>query len=217
MSKNLVEEVIRVLEEEYFNPFSILIVEECFFNLSSGIPVNNLLDDEILQTEELGKKLALAFATKRLVENGGKKFHEVLPKTKLPSLKNTARSVTVQKNNKQRIVQVNRDILSWLIHLSAGRRLVANYEMAMEYPLSPMPLSIATTEGGRRQTAKRKLLEFVTATLTTPLNSPKLVTSVDPGKSSTLIIDFIAAIRTIAKIPETYRQLTKVVSTMQYI
>ena len=80
-----------------------------------------------------------------------------------------------------------------------------------------MPLSIATTEGGRRQTAKRKLLEIVTATLRTPLNSPKLVTSVDPGKSSTLIIDFIAAIRTIAKIPETYRQLTKVVSTMQYI
>ena len=132
MSKNLVEEVIRVLEEEYFNPFSVLIVEECFFNLSSGIPVNNLLDDEILQTEELGKKLALAFATKRLVENGGKKFHEVLPKTKLPSFKNTARSVTIQKNNKQRIVQVNRDILSWLIHLSAGRRLVANYEMAMD-------------------------------------------------------------------------------------
>ena len=47
--------------------------------LSSGISVN-FLDAEILQTEELGKKLALIFATKWLVENGAKKFHEALPK-----------------------------------------------------------------------------------------------------------------------------------------
>ena len=58
--------------------------------LSSGIPVNNILADETLQNEELGKK-------KSLVENGAKKFHE--------AFKNTAKSETVQKNNKQRIGQ----------------------------------------------------------------------------------------------------------------
>ena len=81
-SKNLVDEVIRALDEEYFNPFSVLVVDERFFNLSSGIPVNNLLADEVLQAEVLGKKLALAFATKRLVENGARRFLEALPKTK---------------------------------------------------------------------------------------------------------------------------------------
>lgn len=121
--------MIRPLEEEYFNPSSVLVVEEFFFNLSSGIPFNKLLADKILHTEDIGKKLALAFATKRLVENRAKKFHNALPKTKLPSFKNTARSVTVQNNNKQRIVEVSRDILSWLINLSAGSRLVAIYEM----------------------------------------------------------------------------------------
>ena len=80
--KNLVVEVIRALEKEYFNPFSVLVVDERFFNLSSGIPVNNLLADEVLQAEVLGKNLALAFATKRLLENGARRFLEALPKTK---------------------------------------------------------------------------------------------------------------------------------------
>lgn len=83
-----------VFEEEYINPFHILVDEEYFFNLNSGIPVNNLQADKILLTEELGKNFALAFATVTLVENGAK-FHEALPKTKLPSFENPAKSVTV--------------------------------------------------------------------------------------------------------------------------
>ena len=117
------------------------------FNLSSRIPFNNLLVNKILQTEELGKNLALAFATGRLVENGAKKFHEVLPKTKkLSSFKYTAKSLTVQKNNRQCIMEVNKDILSWLINLSARSGLVVNYKKSMEYLILPVPLSIATTE-----------------------------------------------------------------------
>ena len=42
--------------------------------------------------------------------------------------------------------------------------------------------------------------------MTTPPNSPKFVISVYPNKSSTLIIDLIAAIRAMKKILEAYRQ-----------
>ena len=63
-----------------------------------------------------------------------------------PSFKNTARSVTVQKNNKQRIVEVNRDFLNLLINLSAGSGLVAIYKMVTEYSLSPVLLNIPTTD-----------------------------------------------------------------------
>ena len=80
-----------------------------FFHLNFEISVNNLLADEIVQTEELGKKITLVFAMERLVENGANKFHEVLPKTKLPTFKKIGKSVLVQKNNKQHIVGVNRD------------------------------------------------------------------------------------------------------------
>ena len=84
----------------------------------------------------------------RLVGNGAK-FHEVLPKTKLPSFKKIAKSVIVRKNIKQHIVGVNRDILSWLVNLSASSGLVVNYEKAMEHQLSPVSLPIVTTERSR--------------------------------------------------------------------
>ena len=35
MSKKLVEEVIRALEEGYINPFSVLVDEECCFSIPS--------------------------------------------------------------------------------------------------------------------------------------------------------------------------------------
>lgn len=55
----------------------------------------------------------------------------------------------MQKNNKQRIVEVNRDILSWLVNLSGSSELAINYEKTME---DLLPIIIAATEGGRCQT-----------------------------------------------------------------
>ena len=59
MSKKLVAKMIRAFEEEYINSFNVLLDEESLFNLSCAIPVKNLLADEILQIEELGKHLHL--------------------------------------------------------------------------------------------------------------------------------------------------------------
>ena len=134
------------------------MAEDCLFNLSYGIPVNDQLADKILNTKKLGKELAMKFATERLMLNGKKKFREALPKTKFEVFKMTAKSTKVEKNNKQRTTEVNRDILSWLVNLSVSIGMMINYKKAMEYPLSTIPLSIATAEGGRRTTSKSKLL-----------------------------------------------------------
>ena len=80
---------------------------------------------------------------------------------------------------------------------------------AMEYPLSPVPLSIAAAEGGRRTTSNIKLLDIINATVTVPPNSPKSVISLDTTKPFTLIFDLIPAIRGMTKIPEIYKQLAK--------
>ena len=85
--------------------------------------------------------------------------------------------------------------------------MVINYEKVMEYPLSPVLLSTATAEGGTRRISKSKLLDIINAILTVPPNNPKLVISIDTTKPSALIVDLIAAIRVMTKIPETYKQL----------
>ena len=46
------------------------MAEDYLFNLSSGIPVNDQLVDEILNTGKLGKERAMKFATERLMVNG---------------------------------------------------------------------------------------------------------------------------------------------------
>ena len=108
ISEKHVTEIIRVLEEEYINPFSVLVAEDCLFNLSSGINVNDQLADEILNTNKLGKELAMKFATERLMINEKKKFCETLPKTKFTAFKMTAKSTKVEKHNKQHAAKVNR-------------------------------------------------------------------------------------------------------------
>ena len=74
ISEKLVAEVIRFLEEKYINPFSVLVAEDCLFNLISGIPINDQL-------------AAMKFATETFMVNGKKKFHEVLPKTRFAAFK----------------------------------------------------------------------------------------------------------------------------------
>ena len=53
----------------------------------------------------------------------------------------------VEKNNKQFTIEVNRDILSWLVNLSVISGMLINYKKAME---SSVLLSIATAERGSR-------------------------------------------------------------------
>ena len=52
--------------------------------------------------------------------------------------------------------------------------MVINHKKAIEYPLSPVPLSITTAEGGICTTSKSKLLDITNATLTVPPNSPNI-------------------------------------------
>ena len=41
ISEKHIAEVIRVLEEEHINPFSVLVAEDCLFNLNSGCSTKN--------------------------------------------------------------------------------------------------------------------------------------------------------------------------------
>ena len=113
----------------------------------------------------------------------------------------TAKSTKVEKNNKQRTIEVNRDISSRLVNLSVSSAMVINYKKAMEYSLSPVLLSIATSKGGTRTTSKSMLLDIINATLTVPPNNTKVVISIDTMKPSIIIVDLIAAIRSMTKIP----------------
>ena len=105
-------------------------------------------------------------------------------------------------------VAVNRDILGLLVRLSLSSGQAVDFEKALQYPLSPIPLSLATPDGERCETVKSKLLEIILSASQSPPKCPKSIIRIDQLKPSALIIDLIAAIRTMTELPETYYEFT---------
>ena len=206
-SEKMVTKVIEVLQEEYINPFSLLVDKEQLYNLSSGVPVSADLADEILNTRSIGMDISEKFTTERLLESGTKKFHDPLPRNKIRAFKNISKTLVLKKCHKERAIEVNRDILGLLVRLSVTSGLPVDFNKALEFPLSPIPLSIATPDRERRETAKSKLMEIIINTCRRPPQSPKLVLMMNRQKPSALVVDLIAAIRTMVEIPDTYNEL----------
>ena len=79
-SEKMVTCVIEVLSE-YLNPFSVSL-DENLYNLSSGVPVEDELANEIC-TEQKGSKIYGCFANEILLASGTKNFHDPLPRNSL--------------------------------------------------------------------------------------------------------------------------------------
>ena len=104
-------------------------------------------------------------------------------------------------------VEANRDMLGPVLALSAKSGRVINFEYALEYPLCAVPLSLANPDGSRGVTAKSTLLKIIEERCRDPLQHPG---DSQPSKQSVAvyIIDYMACIRILKEIPETYERLT---------
>ena len=75
-------------------------------------------------------------------------------------------TVSVEKDKKLKSVEVNQNILGLLLSASAKSGQVIDFAKALEYPLGPVPLSLANPDGSRRVTSKSKLLKVILNTAT---------------------------------------------------
>ena len=67
--EKIVAETVRVLEEEYLNPFGVTLDESCLYNLSSSEALPADIADDITKCYSKGLELMYVF-TGRLLENG---------------------------------------------------------------------------------------------------------------------------------------------------
>ena len=110
----------------------------------------------------------------------------------------------IKKNNRERTVEVNRNVLGLLVRLSLCSGQPVGFENALRYPLSPMPLSIATPDGERHEATKSKLMDVILKKTRNPPKPPKSVIAIKKQKPSALVVDLIAVIRTMTELPQTY-------------
>ena len=73
---------------------------------------------------------------------------------KKSSVRKLQQKVTVKKNGKEKIIEVNREIIGTLLALSGKHDKLINFETTSQYCLCPGPLSLAQPDGTRRETMK---------------------------------------------------------------
>ena len=198
-SEKMVTCVIDVLSEEYLNPFGVSL-DENLYNLSSSVPVEDELAKKILCTEQKGSEIYGCLANERLLAGGTKNFYDPLPRNKVYSLKSKSKKILIKKNNRERTAEVNRNVPGATFFM---QWTTCCFENALRYPLSPIPLSMATPDGERHEATKNKLMDVILKTRNPP-KPPKSVIAIKKQKPSTLVVDLIIVIRTKTELLQTY-------------
>ena len=176
------------------------------YNLSSGVPVNKDLADNILKIKQTGKELLETFVDKVLLKKEVK-FHDSIKRQNLFLFESSLNTKKITRNNITKTIEVNRNILGKLIALSAKSGKPINFPHALMHPLCTIPLSVANADGSKRTTAKSKLLDEITKNTQSNLNHQK---ENQPAKNSVsaFVVDLMAGIRQLTGIPETYEDFT---------
>ena len=174
--------------------------------MSSQIAAGEDVIEEITSTDSSGKDDYQTFCKDRL-ESKKVSFHDPISRKKLTLFSSTGQTVSVEKDKKLKSAEVNRNILGLLLSASAKSGQVIDFAKALEYPLGPVPLSLANPDGSCRVTSKSKLLKVILKHCNSQILHPR--DSQPPRQVvSAVVIDMMACLRTMTQIPETYEKLT---------
>ena len=188
---------MRVLTKEYINPFDVTIEKNDLLNLSSGIPLQG---DEVWKSDEIGQKIYEIFFKEQIQENS-KPFNDPIRKSKLETFNNVEKA-KVTRNGKTGVIEINRKAIGKLLAISLKFEQKIDFEVALTYPLTIVPLSLSNPDNSQRVTPKSKLMEVF-------LQYQEENDAVVEIDAKIFVVDFIAQIRVITKkIPETCEQLS---------
>ena len=204
MSEEAVSKVVDVIEEEYENPFGVLINKDKLVNISSGLPLDDDSADTLLSMVKTGEAKAEEFRKKRLILKEVP-FHDAIKKNGYKTFRNIfCKTQVKKKDGNLKVAEVNRNILGTLNSYSIKTGRAVDFEKALSYPLSPVPLSISNPDGSRRSTAKSKLKDILLQFRETTVNEEP-----DLSQDSAILVDMIALINTINETASTYAEFAK--------
>ena len=117
----------------------------------------------------------------------------------MSSFDSISKTTKLKKGDKSRLVYVNKNNLGCLVSFSAKHKKTVDINKALQYPLSPVPLSIATSDRSRRGTKKSNLLKIIKGKMI----NENITTIPNTDKVSAYILDSMGFFRTITNIPST--------------
>ena len=109
-SEKNVTDLVEVLRNDFVNPFDSNIDKDKLLNLSSSIPINDGLAEDILKIKDRGIDSYNEFVEKR-IKSQAIKVHDPIKRQKRAQFKDTERKVTLKHKGNENTIEVNRDVL----------------------------------------------------------------------------------------------------------
>ena len=156
-SEKHVKNLIKVLTNDFVNSFDTDIDNNKLFNLSSGVPVEASIAEDIINVLTMSVQNCIQSRIKSTVT----KIHEPIRRQKCSLFKSTGKKVKVNQFQITQTLEVNRQILSKLLALTSKYDKPIDFSIALKFPLCPVPLSFAYPDGTRRKTTKSYLMHIV--------------------------------------------------------
>ena len=193
-----VKKVFEVISN-WRNPFE---PSEELLSLSSGYVASESMKADLLLAKEKGTTALTAFVEERLVTNSTG-FFQTLPKLKLRSFRDAQKKTSVTAGDRNFIIRADRNLFARLLVIGQSRQM--DLKDLLSHELGPLPWSLASSDGSLAKTNKAilsKLLENGVECLPT---LPDLTTAV--------IIDAMAMLQTLVRIPNRFCKLVDMAMT----
>ena len=168
------------------------------FRLSSGAPAPTDIQNDLLSADKKGEEAYKAFVHDRLLEQS-LSFNAPIKKQKLKTFANTAKSVKVLGKAKTRQITAEQNVFSQLVLPAVHYNL--SLEKVLQFPLGPVPWSLATADGFPTTTNNLKLMH--------QLEDPSNIAEQPSQASNNYIIDWNVLLQAQVSLPATLQILLR--------
>ena len=179
------------------NPFES---SEDLTNISSGCVADASITKDLLDAKETGERAFKSFVEKRILSNDVGYF-DTLSKLKLGTFRDVQKKSTIKQGGKEVIIKADRNLFARLIVIGQSRQIDLRDLLAHE--LGTLPWSLASLDGTLAKTNK--------ATLQKSLEDNVECLPSLPTNTTAVIIDAMATLQMIVKIPDTFSDLSEMV------
>ena len=186
-----IQSVMSVLDDAFVNPFS----EMSLVSISTGIEATDKVATDLFRAYKVGKEAMQEFITNRLCKEPKLNLFDPIKKMKLATFSTMSKTKICKLKGKEISLKSSKDLFCKVTIIAQKRSL--NLNQLFQYPLGPLPLALAETDGTLKKSPKSALLH--------KLEGPTEPVEVIPGEYA-FIADGMACVRQIKASQLTYSE-----------
>jgi hypothetical protein len=181
---------------ETTNPFDDKLEKDKLFNISTGRAASEETSAFLLNVNNIGEKARIEFIEKTI--ESPKRFEESIKRQKLKTFSSEVpKRQVIGNDNKIKAVTMMRDLFGSVLYLSLEKDI--DMGLVLQYPLTPVPLSLSHIDGSMLKTPKVTLLK----------NLESRIVSIPPNNIDITVVDAMFYLHLQTNLPETFGAVSR--------